>query len=419
MKYVPISEAAGRAVSLDLMIASQYRTVLVVDDHDFILRTSEAILKSLGIETVLVARSGLEARAMLSQGHVIDAIICDLNMPEGDGLEFLRWLSAQERTVPVILMSGEDSVVLDAAQRITNARKLNILGAVEKPLSIDGIRYLFSMPPLRDCDAGPRRFVSIGVDDIQTGLSQGWFEVWFQPQLGAGDGAVHGFEALVRMKHPRHGLLLPDNFVWMAEENGLIDALSEEVISQSLKQLVRLRSHGHDLSIAVNLSPLTLSSAEFPDRLLSMCARHEVNCSDLVLELTESSLAKNPTMLLEAMTRLRMMGFELSLDDFGVGFSTLHHLKTLPFHELKLDRFFVSDCLECDRSRSILSASVDLASGLGMRTVAEGVTAKGQLELLAQLGCDLVQGYLFAAPLPPGNVVPWLQSQRLRGPADA
>jgi EAL domain-containing protein (putative c-di-GMP-specific phosphodiesterase class I) len=229
----------------------------------------------------------------------------------------------------------------------------------------------------------------------------------YQPKLSLATGAIAGVEALARWEDGRFGSVPPAQFIPLAERAGIIDALTESVVRKVLRQWLVWRDQGMMLNIAVNISASTLRDVDFPDFLQQLCMFDGVPCEQITVELTEGA-TQHVVRLLDTLTRFRLKGMGVALDDFGTGYSSLLQLRQLPFTELKIDQCFVSDATIADESRLIVKSVIDLAHALGLVAVAEGVEDAETLALLAELGCDHVQGYHVARPMDPGDLVPWM-----------
>lgn len=228
----------------------------------------------------------------------------------------------------------------------------------------------------------------------------------YQPKVALDDGRLVRVEALVRWDDPLLGSVAPSRFVPLAESHGLIGELTRWVLETSLNQWHRWRAEQIDTCIAVNISALSLEKLDFPDLVERTCQALDVPPDRLVLELTEG--ATQPLInLMDTLTRFRIKGIGLAIDDFGTGYSSLLQLRHLPFTEVKIDRAFVTDLPESADCQLIVRCMIELAHGLGMTATAEGAETPEQLRALRDLGCDLVQGYLVAAPLEPDALRPW------------
>jgi diguanylate cyclase (GGDEF)-like protein len=235
-------------------------------------------------------------------------------------------------------------------------------------------------------------------------------EVWFQPQADARTGRVQAVEALVRWRHPVHGLLLPADFVPLAETTGLIHKLTDRVLDAALAQCAAWRRAGLYLRISVNVSQADLLD-HLDDRVAAALDRHHLEPRAMVIEVTESAVLSDPTRARAMLIRLERLGVGLSLDDFGTGFSSLEHLKTLPVTEIKIDRSFVTEMTLADVA--IVEAITQLAHRLGKRVVAEGVEDRNTWRRLATAGCELIQGYVLSRPLPPEELEATLRNATL------
>jgi diguanylate cyclase (GGDEF)-like protein len=222
----------------------------------------------------------------------------------------------------------------------------------------------------------------------------------YQPQVDARSGQVLGAEALLRWQHDRFGPVDPAEFIPIAEGNGQILAIGEWVLQEAIQQLRQWQDGGLELrQIAVNLSAVQFRQQNLADRVIGLLQEAGLATHQLDLELTESVTMENPEAAIEAMARFSDAGIQLSIDDFGTGYSSLSYLKRLRVNKLKIDASFVRDLASRNDDRSIVSAIINLARGLNIRTTAEGVESEDQLAVLRELGCDEIQGFLYARPL--------------------
>jgi EAL domain-containing protein (putative c-di-GMP-specific phosphodiesterase class I) len=237
----------------------------------------------------------------------------------------------------------------------------------------------------------------------------------YQPKVRLRDGTLSSVEALVRWEDPELGPVEPSRFIPLAEEHGLIDDLTLWGLRTILKQWLDWCDEGIDTRIAFNISALSLQHLDFPDLVERMCTGLDVPTDRLMLELTEG--ATQPLVkLMDTLTRFRIKGLGLAIDDFGTGYSSLMQLRQLPFTEVKVDRLFVMDLAQSRDSRLIVRAIVDLAHGLGLTATAEGVETLEQLRAIAELGCDLAQGFLVSPPIEPELLGTWKEAFRRAWP---
>jgi len=232
---------------------------------------------------------------------------------------------------------------------------------------------------------------------VRSAIVKGQLVPVFQPIVDLRTGLVTGFEVLARWNHPLHGLILPGNFIRLAEQNGLIDSLTDQVLR---KAFVAARRLAPETQLSINISPLQLRNRRVVSRLRRLCRDTGTAPERVTIEITESAIIDNVRMALRVAEDLKAMGCHLSLDDFGTGYSSLIHLKGLPFDELKIDRSFVKEITTRRESRKIVSCVIEMGNALGLRTVAEGVENEEECELLFRLGCHYGQGWLYGKPVP-------------------
>ena len=241
------------------------------------------------------------------------------------------------------------------------------------------------------------------LDGFERALINGRLRMVYQPKISLTDGRLRRVEALVRWDDPELGAISPSRFVPLAEKHGLIDQLTHWGLRTTLRQWLSWREDGLDTCLAFNISALSLDHLDFPDLVERMCRALEVPTDRLVLELTEG--ATQPLVkLMDTLTRFRIKGIGLAIDDFGVGYSTLMQLRQLPFTELKIDRFFIEDAPMSNDSALIVKSIIDLAHGLNLTVTAEGIETAEQLKLLRELGCDVAQGFHISRPMPAADL---------------
>jgi diguanylate cyclase len=260
----------------------------------------------------------------------------------------------------------------------------------------------------------PRRLALLG--ELRRAIDHQQLVLHYQPKVDAHTGQMLGVEALVRWQHPERGLIPPNDFIPLAERTGLISPLTHYVLDAALHQCHEWRQAGHELAIAVNVSARSLLDLGFPDQVAGLLARWELPARLLVVEITESTIMTDPTHALEILGQLNTMGVQIAIDDFGTGYSSMAHLKTLPVHELKVDRSFVSHMTSSASDAVIVHTTVDLGRNLGLRVVAEGVEDPQTLQELDALGCDAIQGYHISRPLPADDLIHWLEQQQVAMP---
>jgi diguanylate cyclase (GGDEF)-like protein len=243
-----------------------------------------------------------------------------------------------------------------------------------------------------------RRFTVL--NEFRRALEEEQFVLHFQPVVEIDGSNVRGAEALVRWEHPELGMVPPNDFIPIAEQTGLIGSLTHYVLERAVAECKGWRSEGRDLSVAVNLSVRDLLDLDLPGQVASVLTAHNLPAEALHLEITESMIMSDPDRALETVQHLRDLGVRISVDDFGTGYSSLANLKRLPISELKIDRSFISSLPHDESDLIIVGSTINLGHDLQLNVIAEGVEDEITLKRLANLGCDLAQGYYFGRPLP-------------------
>jgi diguanylate cyclase (GGDEF)-like protein len=243
---------------------------------------------------------------------------------------------------------------------------------------------------------------------LRRGVEGGQLVVHYQPKVALSDGRPHGVEALVRWRHPELGLLSPAAFIPLAEHTGLVRQLTDVVVDTAIGQCAAWRSAGHDLVVAVNLSPRTLADTELPGRIAASLERWEVPGSALQVEITESGVVADEPAARRVLDELHEMGVTCAIDDFGTGYSSLGYLRQRPIDVVKIDKTFIDHILDDPQQLTLVSGIVSLARSLNLTVVAEGIESPRHREVLAEMGCPLGQGYLYSSPIGATEALSWM-----------
>ncbi len=372
--------------------------VLVVEDDDFQRLTLVQMLRVLGVQEVLEAGDGQQALALLSSlSPLISVVICDLEMPNMDGMELLRHAGQAHNPASVIISSSKDQSLLDSVGVMARAYGINLLGVIKKPATLKNLGSLLDRHvPLKRKDVNALKFT---LSEVLQGVSDKQFEPFFQPKLDSKTEKLLGAEVLARWYHPEHGLVYPYAFIPQLEKDDHIIGLTMLLLEKAAAACRTWRERGLDLTVSVNISLASLNDTSIANQITDVVRLAGLDPRHMILEITETMIMQEVGPALENLARLRMRGFGLSVDDYGTGYSGLQQLMRVPFTELKIDQGFVTDCSTNAASRTVVESSIAMARRLGLKTVAEGVEGQAEWDILKAAGCDMVQGYFIAKPM--------------------
>ncbi len=391
-------------------------SVLIVDDSSVQRTFGADLCRGLGIATVHEASNGLEALALLEALESRpQLLIIDLEMPTMDGPELLSQLRHHGIDIPIMVVSSRERTLIQAVRHMGSVLGLPIVGGAQKPLTSAALgAALLNIEGVTGRKHGKARRLPLDANALRLGLERGEIIVHYHPQVNIRTGELHGVEALARWQHPQLGMVGPDQFIPLAEQHGLIHQLTMQVMSQAMLQAASWQAQELNLSVAINLSPLLFDRADLVQEISGLQQCYNLPADRLVFEVTESSLLHELGVALGVLTRLRLRGFGLSLDDFGTGFSSLQQLAQIPFTELKIDRAFVHGLCDREKLQVMLRSAIEMANELGLVTVAEGVETEEELRLLEEYGCTLAQGWLFAKAMSTADLERWLPAYAAR-----
>ncbi len=256
----------------------------------------------------------------------------------------------------------------------------------------------------------PRRLELLA--NLRPAIDAEELEVWYQPKVRASDGFIVGLEALARWQHPHFGFVPPDEFIALAESAGLMRDLTDFVMTRAMRDAARRLEQGWFLPVAINLSTRNLLDDTLADRMADLLAANGIGAELISFEVTETAVMVDRPRVMAVLDAIKAIGFRIAIDDYGTGYSSLAYLRDLPVDELKIDRVFITDVDIDPSNHKIVQSTIELAHGLGLEVVAEGVERPGEYQALQQLGCDLIQGYLFARPLACDLLDRWLVEHR-------
>ncbi|MCG6659020.1 EAL domain-containing response regulator [Halomonas campisalis] len=385
--------------------------LLIVEDHDFQRQVLAGLLRRLGAEEIHEAACGHSAlELMATLEPPVDIVISDLDMPGMDGMEFIRRVGESWHEPALVIVSALEPSLIRSVRTMAAAYGLSLLDTIEKP---PAPRELLSA--LRKYKPDQRRLRAPPMEehysaaDLEAAMVGDQFEPFFQPKVELATGRLCGFEALARWRHPEHGVLSPHAFIDTMESRGLIDALTDVMLDKASAWCAFWRNRGLDIKVSVNISIQSLADVGLAESLIERVRRQGLDPCYMILEITETAVMIEVGRVLENLARLRMKGFELSIDDYGTGYSSMQQLTRIAAGELKIDRTFVNFASHQNDGRVILRSSLEMARKLNLTTVAEGVETPEDWALLAEYGCDQAQGYLIARPMAADTVADWAQ----------
>ncbi len=385
------------------------KRLLILDDDLMVGKTIRFVAEGVGFDCKVTDRPA-DFFTLFEEWNPTH-IALDLVMPQMDGVEVMVELSRRSCKAHIIISSGVGSRVLDAARRSAREHDLNIAGILSKPFKPFTLQTLLntdgSVPTYASAQTSAEiKEETVSESELRQAIERRELFLMYQPKIHCVDRQPVGFEALVRWRHPTRGLIMPNDFIPLAERSGLIDPLTTLVMDNALTWFATHFSEG-ELQLSVNISARNLKNLLFADHVAALCQQLGLSPSKLICELTETSTMEDPVASLNLLTRLRLKGFLLSIDDFGTGFSSMLQLVRLPFSEIKIDKSFVMTAMQSDESRAVIRSIVELGQSLGLRSSAEGVEDKETLGFLDGIGCELAQGYLIARPMTDNAALDW------------
>ena len=402
------------------------KRLLILDDDPVVAATIGKIAEKTGFKAVF----STEIDGFADQYHSFDptVIVLDLMMPDTDGVETLRYLAYQKCQAAVILVSGHHEKVLNTAHQLGLSHGLRMVEHLKKPFGAAELRRIlqeavvlleenvsetdrapnfFELSPESDELSATRR--QITADDLSGAIDRGELVAAYQPLVDMKSEQVVGVEALARWHHPEWGVVMPDDFIPLAEQSSLIGQLTDVMLDMAIRQCSMWNADGRNLSVSINLSAKNLNLLGFPDQIATVQESHGLLPQHLVLEITERAAMTDSTQIMEVLSRLRIKNYDLAVDDFGTGFSSMVELRRMPFSKIKIDKSFVLECAKDEEALVFVRNMIELGHGLELSVTAEGVENKEIWDLLISLGCDVAQGYFISRPLGAEDMTAWME----------
>ncbi|MHB9958220.1 EAL domain-containing response regulator [Vibrio campbellii] len=370
--------------------------VLIVEDDRLQATNLKILLNRLFEGTITVVHRGSEV-ATVCEAQPIDVMFCDIDLPDINGVNLLSTLAESSRPKGVVILSAMTQDVLEITYNMCLSAGYGFVRALTKPISNQQLTQIFGEFKQY---LSQEQFVSLPVlmndDEIDTAFNEGRFINYYQPQYSTSDNQLIGVEALVRCRHPKHGIIAPAQFITEIQVRNELDKLFWIVLENALQDMSTLKV---DINLSVNMNQKTLKQP-MSERLFALCEQYQIAPERITLELTEDEVYDCSVTSLANLANLRLRGVGLAIDDFGTGYSSLSQLATLPYTELKIDRQFIKDALTNFKSQQLTISSLHLAKSLGLKSVAEGVEDDETLAYLRELGVELYQGFVRCRPIP-------------------
>ena len=388
--------------------------VLIVEDSPCQAEYLSVLCRSCGISKLATAENGRVALELIDKAETgFDILICDLEMPDLDGIELIHLLANRNTSSALIIVSSREQSLISAVELMAVTEGIYVLGSIRKPVPQGALETLIKdyrgKAVARAKGRAPLN-TALTVQELEQGLALHQFELHYQPKLCMDNGMLHGLEALVHFRHPERGLLYPGDFIELCEHIGLIDALSFEVISMAIQQMVVWNQQGFAPRISVNLSGRSFGNSAFTHDVMALLSHAAIAPSDLIFEVTETQVIDNIGEALAFLSRLRLHGFGLSIDDYGTGYSSVKQLSQIPFTELKMDRSLIEGVASKSHLQVIFESTLSMCNKLGIDLVAEGIEKSKDWDYLRSAGCHVAQGYYISPPMPSHEVVNWVHA---------
>jgi EAL domain-containing protein (putative c-di-GMP-specific phosphodiesterase class I)/DNA-binding SARP family transcriptional activator/CheY-like chemotaxis protein len=387
-------------------------SVVVVEDHDFQRRTVVQLLRNLGVGTVADAPDGVQALQMLKGGTAPDIIICDIDMPGMDGVEFVARVAESNLACAMVIASGLETKVLRAVEAIGESQGLHVLAALEKPLTARRLgEVLRQYTRFYSERASQAEAAAVSGDDLRDALESGELTAQFEPRIDLTTGAMSSAEACGHWPGRDGTPIPPSAFVPALTREGLMLSYVERLVAESSALLDEARRAGLDapapLRVAMTVSPLALADAPLADRVIQMVQSRGQDPRRFVCEVDDVDLARAPAAAFSVLTRLRVKGFGLALSHSGAGPSWANQLDRVPVSELKLDRRLVRGATGDQKRLAVLESALASAREMALPVVADGCDSRADFDTLLALGCSEAQGRFVADAMPAADMVEW------------
>lgn len=402
--------AAARASAPPAAAAPRTAWLLIRDAAE--AQAIAGALAAAGWRVEAVVHTFAAMHALVGRGDAPPAVIVSgLRFDDGDAMQLIRILARRSCRSALFFASHQQRAVIKAAVTMAGACGVAVAGVAEQP--VDPAAIARSLDAFRAPEAAPRRRpapVPLEKDELLDLLDRGALEPWMQPKLRIASREIVGFEALLRAHDAAGALVMPDRLVGALATHGLLDQATMHMARQTVEFVADCLGEGMAVSASINVSMQSLSNLAFCQELERTVAHVGLDPSWITIEITETDAMADLSLVVENTARIRMLGFNLSIDDFGTAYSSLYQLSRIPFSELKIERAFVTDIDRDPGKQAIVQACTQLGRALGLHVVAEGVETRREYDAVRRYGVTEVQGWLVSRPMPVEQAVGWLRT---------
>ncbi|WP_444995668.1 EAL domain-containing response regulator [Aliikangiella sp. IMCC44359] len=385
--------------------------ILVVDDSLVQREHVINLCQSYGVTKITVAVNGKDAVEKL-QLESFDLAFIDLEMPVMDGVSLIREIADKKLLKYIIVLSSKDPVLILSIGTMAESDGLCVIGTFKKPLQASYLSVSLNKLIL-DRKKQEKQIPSydLTAQDLLKALDNDDIHIYFQPKLKAENLMLSGVEVLARWPHKQYGHIPPDKFISIAERFGVINQLTLVVIEKSFRQKQLWKDKGATFNMAVNLSPVSLNEKKLAKEILQLADIYKIVPEEITFEITENAIADQVSCAIEVLARLRLKGFQISIDDYGTGYASVQQLSRVPACELKIDKSMVTDIAISPQQQAILKNTLNMAADLNLKTVIEGVENRDDFNYLRQHSVDIMQGFLFAKPMDRDSFEVWWKKE--------
>ena len=384
----------------------RFKALMLDDDADFLVML-ERMLNSLNVDAIGCCTYD-ELYAALGDPPRI--IFLDIMMPHIDGVQVIQYLADLKIDCSLVVMSGGDTSVLEAASRYARLEGMRVAGILQKPFRINELAEMLKTI-IGSSDQQVEATPSLTNSEVSHAIDESRLLVHYQPKVDQRNNRLLGVETLARLMSREGKIICPEQFMASMESTELMTAFASRILDNVLADLVQFREQGLVINAAINVGINLLEKGGYPDVVREACDKFGIPTNSLTLEITERSITENVKTVLRVATRLRILGIGLSIDDFGTAFSSVERLRNLPFSELKIDRSLVTAATQDDSALARCADIVKMGRQLELNVVAEGVENEIELDAMTSVGCRYIQGFYFARPMPAAEIPLWVAAR--------